>query len=174
MKKLLMGLFVAANLISLNALADRQFVGSGKFYDMIQTYKANCTKTECNKPFRELSIFKDGVRSAFISRGDVNRLEKIAAKQAYIWMDTILAGDYHADGYTVLEEVIAIFKGSKIVAYKIDYSERAWYVGLCDWNPDDETSLMYCPEGKIHESSYVAPDLKTYIRNDDDIADFYN
>ncbi len=169
-----MGLLVAANLISLNALADRQFVGSDKFYDLIQDYKMNCKEAQCKKPYREALVFHEGVRSTLLRRGDLNHLKKIAAKQAYIWMDTILAGDYYADGNTTLENVIAIFKGSTIVAYKIEYSELAWYVRQCGWVEDDETSLMGCPEGRIRESSYVAPDMKNYVRCEDEIAEFYN
>lgn len=174
MKKFALSLLVAMNMISYTAVADEQFVGANKFYDLIQVYKAACKDSECVKPYREMPIYANGVRSAFLSKQQFKKLEKIAIKQAYIWADTVLEGDFHADGETVLESVTAIFQATKLIAYKIDYSEHAWYVGECDWDGSDNETLADCPEGKIHESSYVAPDFKTFIRNDDDIADFYN
>ena len=169
-----MGLMLAVNLISLNALADKQFVGAGKFYDLIADYKTVCKSAECTKPYREMIVYTNNVRDSFLTKFQFAKLERIAAKQSYIWIDTVLAGDFHADGNTVLEEVVAIFRSNTLVAYKIDYSERAWYVGACNWDGETDESLANCPEGKIHESSFVSPDFKTYIRNDDDIADFYN
>lgn len=174
MKKLMMGLMLAVNLISFNALADKQFVGADKFYDLIADYKTVCKSKECNKPYREVAVYTNNVRDAFLSKFQFTKLELIADKQAYIWMDTVLQGDFHADGKTVLEEVVAIFKGTSLVAYKIDYSQLAWYIGACGWDGESMSGLENCPVGKIHESSYVSPDFKTYIRNDDDIASFYN
>ncbi|AFX99981.1 hypothetical protein [Bdellovibrio bacteriovorus] len=173
MKKLMTGLLLAVNLISFNAFADKQFVGANKFYDLIEDYKTVCKSAECAKPYRERIIYTNGVRDSFLTKFQFERLERISDKQAFIWMDTVLQGDYHADGKTVLEEVVAIFKGSVVVAYKVDYSQMAWYVGACGWNGETLAGLENCPMGKIHESSYVSPDFKTYIRNDDDIASFY-
>ncbi len=174
MKKLMMGLMLAVNLISLNALADKQFVGAGKFYDLIADYKTVCKSAECTKPYREMIVYTNGVRDSFLTKFQFSKLERISDKQAFIWIDTVLQGDFHADGKTVLEEVVAIFKGTSLVAYKVDYSQLAWYVGACGWDGESFSGLEKCPMGKIHESSFVSPDFKTYIRNDDDIADFYN
>ncbi|UXR65488.1 hypothetical protein EZJ49_04375 [Bdellovibrio bacteriovorus] len=174
MKKFVLSLLAATSLISLNAFADKQFVGADKFYDLIQEYKEVCGVAECVKPYREMSIYQDGVRSIFLSEVQFKKLNQIAHKQSYIWMDTVLQGDLHSDGQTVLEEVVAIFRSNTLVAYKIDYSEKAWYVGACKWDGENESTLRGCPEGKIHESSFVSPDFKTFIRNTDDIAKFYN
>nr|BFD65349.1 hypothetical protein HAGR004_03710 [Bdellovibrio sp. HAGR004] len=174
MKKFMLGLLVAANLISLNASADKQFVGADKFYDLIADYKSACVQSECAKPYREIPIYFDGARTVLISDYEVRKLQQISQKQSFIWMDTVLQGDFHSDGKTVLEEVVAIFKSSTLVAYKIDYSEKAWYIGTCKWDGVNASTLAGCPEGKIHESSFVSPDFKTFVRNTDDIAKFYN
>lgn len=173
MKKILLALFATANLLSLNAFADKHFVGYTKFYELIQDYKNIC-KPDCVKPYRETVIYTDNHRSGLLSRSDLTKLRKIASKQAYIWMDTILEGEFHADGHTELDEVIAIFYSNEIHAYKITYSERAWFIGECEFDGQTPATLQNCAEGRIRESSYVSPDLKTFIRNDDDIADFYN
>lgn len=170
----MLGLLVATSLISLNASADKQFVGADKFYDLIAEYKNVCGASECAKPFREMTIYIDGARSIFLSESQFKKLSQVAQKQSFIWMDTVLQGDFHSDGKTVLEEVVAIFKSNTLVAYKIDYSEKAWYVGVCKWDGQNASTLVGCPEGKIHESSFVSPDFKTFIRNTDDIAKFYN
>ncbi|WP_347358657.1 hypothetical protein [Bdellovibrio sp.] len=174
MKKFMLGLLVATSLISLNASADKHFVGADKFYDLIADYKGACVRSECTKPYREIPIYVDGVRTVLMSDYEVKKLQQISQKQSYIWMDTVLQGDFHSDGQTVLEEVVAIFKATNLVAYRIDYSEKAWYVGACKWDGVNVSTLTGCPEGKIHESSFVSPDFKTFIRNTDDIAKFYN
>ena len=57
-------------------------------------------------------------------------LQKVALDQAQIWGDTILEGDYAADGKTQLDQVLVIKKDAKIIGYAISYSERAWFTGL--------------------------------------------
>ncbi|WP_413943822.1 hypothetical protein [Bdellovibrio sp. HCB-162] len=165
---------LAVTALSLNAQADQHFVGARQFADMIEKYKEACAQT-CQKPFREAVLYKNGKNySAFLSNGEMIALQKIAFRQSYIWADTILEGDFYADGNTVLTEVIGIFRGSNLVGYKIAYAERAWETSACDFDGEDMSTLDSCTEGVIRETSYVSKDLKTFIRNHDDIAEFYN
>ncbi|WP_374077039.1 hypothetical protein [Bdellovibrio bacteriovorus] len=159
---------------SFNANADQHFVGARQFADMIEKYQEVCAQG-CKRPFREAVLYTNGkVTSAFLENGELQALQKIATKQAYIWADTILEGDYHADGETVLEEVIGIFRGSSLVGYKITYAERAWDTSSCDFDAEDLSTLANCTEGTIRETSFVSTDFKTFIRNHDEIADFFN
>lgn len=171
-KILVFALTLAA--ISFNASADQHFVGARQFADTVEKYQAACAQG-CQKPFREAMLYTNGkITSAFLENGKLQTLQKIATKQAYIWADTILEGDYHADGETVLEEVTGIFRRSSLVGYKITYSERAWDTSSCDFDGEDLSTLAKCTEGTIRETSFVSPDFKTFIRNHDEIADFFN
>ena len=86
-------------------------------------------------------------------------LKKVAFDQAQIWGDTILEGDYAADGKTELDQVLVIKQDAKIVGYAISYSERAWYTGHCAYISQRPSSLANCEEGRIHETSFVTPNL---------------
>ncbi len=167
-------LFSLIAFVALQARADQYFVGSRQFAEEIQKYQEACEQG-CQKPYREALFYTNGkITSAFLSNGELKALQKIAVEQAGIWADTILEGDYYAEGNTELEEVTGIFYKSRLVAYKIQYAERAWETSSCDFDGEDVTALEGCPEGIIRETSFVSPDLKTFIRNHDDLANFYN
>ena len=86
-------------------------------------------------------------------------LKAVAFDQAQIWGDTILEGDYAADGKTDLDQVLVIKQDAKIVGYAITYSERAWYTGNCAYVSLRPSTLSSCQEGRIHETSFVTPNL---------------
>ncbi len=167
----ILGLLLALT-FSFNAQADDHFVGAGKFYDLIEGYKVACAE-KCTKPFYETVVYRNGKRSALLSHRDLLALQKVAVAQSNIWIDTILEGDFYSEGNTQIDNVVAIFYSSTLVAYKITYSERAWYLGDCEYDGVHEGSLAGCQEGVIRESTFVAPDFKTFVRNSDEIADFH-
>lgn len=106
---------------------------------------------------------------------DQDRLQtfaSVAKQQAKIWADTILEGDYSAAGDTRLDRVEAVLDQSageeKLVAYRILYSEKAWYTADCDPRLGKEL----CEEGRIEEASFVSPTAESWMRDDTAYADF--
>lgn len=99
-------------------------------------------------------------------------LENLAKRIAHVWGDTILEGDYHSDGATRLDRVEAFYSQDQVVAYRITYSERAWYTGDCGITEQGEYDLKTCQEGRIVESSYVVPDLSDWTNDDMAYAEF--
>jgi hypothetical protein len=92
-----------------------------------------------------------------------------AEDEASTWMDTILEGDYDADGETSIDQVVELKQKSQIVAYFVTYSQKAWDLGSCDPYPEEWTDEWYdlpyevrykeCHEGRIQESIWVTPKL---------------
>jgi hypothetical protein len=106
---------------------------------------------------------------------DQQRLEAfatVAKQQAKIWADTILEGDYSAAGDTRLDKVEAVFDRStgaeQLIAYRIVYSEKAWYTADCDPRRGKEL----CEEGRIEEASFVSPSAESWLRDNSAYADF--
>lgn len=99
-------------------------------------------------------------------------LTKVSYDQAQIWGDTILEGDYVADGRTKLENVIVIQQNSRVVGYAVTYSERAWYVGECGYIHRRPDTLVSCEEGRIYERSFVTADLNEAEVDQNQFADF--
>ena len=158
--------------LTTSAFADNSGENSKAFEDRIVSYQKYC-EGGCKNPFSEKAAFEfaeaDQSKLAKVTR---DTLEKVAFDQAQIWGDTILEGDYVAEGKTQLDRVFAIYENGQFLGYKIRYSEQAWYVGECDYNQDDRSTLKDCTEGRIHESSFVSPDFSTYFRDESDLADF--
>jgi len=99
-------------------------------------------------------------------------LQKVAYDQAQIWGDTILEGDYAADGKTELVQVMVIKQNAKVVGYAITYSERAWYTGHCAYISQNPSTLATCEEGRIHETSFVSADLHDAQVGQNQFAEF--
>ncbi len=99
-------------------------------------------------------------------------LSKVSYDQAQIWGDTILEGDYVADGRTQLDKVTVIKQNARVVGYAVTYSERAWYVGACGYVHRRPDTLVSCEEGRIFERSFVTADLNEAEVDQNQFADF--
>ncbi len=99
-------------------------------------------------------------------------LYTVAYDQAQIWGDTILEGDYVADGRTRLDEVLVIKENMKVIGYAVSYSERAWYIGECAYTHRNPETLASCDEGRIYERSFVSLDLNDAEVDQNQFADF--
>lgn len=154
------------------AMADTFDTDAQRFEDRILNYQKFCAQG-CKNPFSQTPAFEfsEADKSKLESHTRAN-LEKAAFDQAQIWADTILEGDYVADGKTQLDSVFAIFENRQLIGYKITYSELAWYVGECDFSYDDRKTLKDCSIGRISESSFVSPDFSIYLNDETDLADF--
>ena len=172
LSKLLLTLFVLS--AASTSYADKRSPDSRKFTQLIEEYQSACISSPCQEPFHTKVLYKKrNDVPPLITRAQIRFLSRIATEQAYNWADTILEGDYVSDGNTVLEKVIGIYKYQRLVAYKISYTEVGWDVSTCDYDFKNSESLKSCPVGVIRESSFVSLDLENFVRNHDDIADFY-
>lgn len=154
------------------SLADQMGPQGDKFYEEAAHFENACKNAPtCKAPYRRQVVYSVTEGKNKISQDLQKSLQKIAFEQAQIWGDTILEGDYVADGNTRLDEVTAYYKSNKIVGYKIQYSEKAWYTGDCNYDGKQE-SLKECRQGRISEVSYVSPDLMTYFSDEERYAQF--
>lgn len=99
-------------------------------------------------------------------------LLKKAFVQAQIWGDTILEGEYAAEGKTQLDSVTLIRSQQKILGFVITYSERAWYTGNCSYNSRMPQTLRSCEEGRIRETAFVSTNLRESEVDQNQFADF--
>ncbi|MBO9666976.1 MAG: hypothetical protein J7501_09200 [Bdellovibrio sp.] len=97
------------------------------------------------------------------------QLAKLAEQETIVWGDTILEGDYMASQEAVrVDSVVAIYQGTKLVAYKMKFSLKSWDTGSCDLDYDalaeDDANLdellKECDLGRIYGSAFVSADLK--------------
>lgn len=101
-----------------------------------------------------------------------NSLVAIAQSQAQIWGDTILEGDFWADGKTTVQTVTVLRSGQKVLGFHITYAERAWYVGDCQFQSNRPESLRQCRPGLIMESSFVSNRLDDAHVDENQFAKF--
>lgn len=162
---------LAAFLVS-TAWADEAGPNSNKFYEDTAAYEYACeNENACVSPYRNEVVYNHSRQINKLADSTKDALNEISFSQAQIWGDTILEGDYAADGNTRLDSVLAYFKGDRLIGYKIRYSEKAWYTGECDYDGQEE-SLVSCAKGRISEGSFVAADLQTFYTNENEQADF--
>ena len=99
-------------------------------------------------------------------------MQEIAFEQAQIWADTILEGDYVADGKTRIDRIFRLYKNNQFLAYMLTYSEKAWDTGTCAYDGLHVSTLQGCTEGRIVETSFVSPDFKEFFYNEKTYAKF--
>lgn len=175
MKKSVSGMFVLATLLCAYspAMADQMGPQGDKFYEEAAHFENACHNfdTCTGGVYGREVVFSQPDHLNRMPDNTSSELAQIATAQAQIWGDTILEGDYHADGHTRLDSVIAYYKKGQLVGYKIEYSEKAWYTGDCEFDGTAE-SLGACQPGRIVEGSYVSADLQTFFSDEERYAEF--
>lgn len=125
----------------------------------------------CPAPYDLKNIFRYSEQQPMDS--DLKKaLTRIAKSQAQVWADTILEGDFVAEGYTRLDRVEEIYKHNILIGYLIKYSEKAWDTSDCSYDGIRDSTLVGCAGGRIVESSYVSADLKDYFYDEKTGAKF--
>lgn len=164
-------LFVVLTMTSSLAIADQMGPDGDKFYEEAARFENACAQEPCRAPYSHKVLFDQEDNLNELSEKAKIALNAIAIDQAQVWADTILEGDYYSTGRTRLDQVVAFYKSEVLVGYKIQYSEKAWYTGDCEFD-GDQSSLANCQEGRIVEGSYVSPDALTYFSDEERYAEF--
>jgi hypothetical protein len=161
-------------LIAIIAYADPGKDSMKTFQKRIASFQKSCD-SRCHLPFSERRTFDlSDSESSKIDKVTRSGLAQIAYRLAQVWGDTILEGDYYADGTTQLDQVFALYENEILLGYRITYSEHAWYVGDCEFSYDNLESLANCTEGRIRESGFVSPSFEEYFQDENNFAEFVN
>lgn len=96
------------------------------------------------------------------------RLAEIGHDQAQIWADTILEGEYLAESEVRVDAIEIAKVGELFIGYRITYSSVAYETMDCDASRHLET----CTPGRIVESTFVSPNLESWVRDDRHYAEF--
>ncbi len=142
------------SLIASAARADRRGSDAREFIPVLKSFIRTCSETSC----QARQIYSRDKQVSLIS--DMTPFEKIAWEQAQVWADTILEGDYQAEGETRLDAVFALYRDGQLIGYRIVYSERAW-------------DMVTRESGRIVEASFISPSLKTYVTDENQFAEFH-
>ncbi len=97
------------------------------------------------------------------------RLEEISVEQAQIWADTILEGEYLAEAEVRVDSIEIARAGEQLLGYRITYSSVAYETMDCD----SSRQLDTCTAGRIVESTFVSPNLESWVRDDRHFAEFF-
>lgn len=159
-------ILTAVAFFALTGIAKADHIEDASFLQLLKTSSAL-------KQATAQTVFDRGEHIDALTNGQLEKFQHVATEQAQIWGDTILEGDYQADGRTELDRVEELKIEGELVAYKITYSERSWDTSICTYPGNrDGSALDQCQEGRIVESSFVSPDLSSWTRDPENFAVF--
>lgn len=146
-------------------------VSFADFQSEISKLAIACGQDSCEKPYSKAVVFRFSENQKI--DGALKRIfDGISFKQAQIWGDTILEGDYAAAGNTRLDTVARLYRQNEHIGYLITYSEKAWDTGNCLYDGINDSTLLGCKEGRIYESSYVSLNFREYFYDSKTMATF--
>lgn len=133
-------------------------------------FQAHCNTQYCDAGYGQKVVFdiKTPEKVALDLKTKA-ALEARVYEQAQVWGDTILEGDYVADGETKIARVEALYRGEYLAGYRVVYFEKAWWVGECD---HDVKNLAQCLPGYIEEAAFITNDLKVITVDEAETALF--
>lgn len=144
-----------------------------KAASIFEEFQNKCNRISCETPYTQTQIYDLENSHNDLPQDAFQKLSEKAVDQAQIWGDTILEGDYYADGKTRLLTVTALYKDNVLVGYHFTYFEKAWFTGSCHVN-DNFNNLEKCQEGRIVEGSYVTKDMTAVTNDIEQYAQFQN
>lgn len=171
MSKKLVGVFAISVLLKSVSFAQVTVKNSLDFQSEITKLSERCQEENCEKPYSKLVTYHR-LDKQKINEGLKKIFERISFKQAQIWGDTILEGDYAAEGNTRLDKVTNLYKNSELIGYLITYSEKAWDTSNCVYDGINDATLLGCAEGRIVESSYVSLNFREFFYDSKTMAVF--
>jgi hypothetical protein len=145
------------------AVADREH--NPEFSKLVRTIEENPDAVEV------VTVYDVDAGPQQVDPAQFATLTEIAKDQAQIWGDTILEGEYEADGNTTLDRIEQVKLGETFVGYRIVYSEKGWNTAACRYNGRAE-ELTECQQGRIQEASFVSPELNSWTRDSNSFAEF--
>lgn len=163
MKTLILTLLTVVSLTSPAAQSRTNDVAT--IFNLVQRFDQNCTQGILIESYSSDDLVK-------LPADLLSIIYQVAFDQAQIWGDTILEGDYVADGNMRLDEVHIIKQGDTVIGYALTYSERAWFTGDCAYNSTNRNSLEFCQEGRIQERSFVSADFQDVKVDQNQFAEF--
>jgi hypothetical protein len=89
-----------------------------------------------------------------------------------LWGDTILEGPFEHAGRYRLDQVQKLMLHDALIGYRITYSDKAWDLDTCSYDPSDRRSLDNCETGRITESAFVDQDAVKVYRDYEAMAEF--
>lgn len=146
-------------------------VSFADFQSEMSKLSTACGEESCEKPYSKSVVFRFSENQK-LDPSQKRIFERISFKQAQIWGDTILEGDYAAEGNTRLDAVAKLYRDHEHIGYLITYSEKAWETGNCLYDGINDATLLGCVEGRISESSYVSLDFREYFYDSKTMAIF--
>ncbi len=124
----------------------------------LQDFQLHCNEKFCDSSYSRQVLYNRAEGINVLDTETVKKIEGKAFDQAQICGDTILEGDYIADGKTQVSSVIGLYKNEELVGYHIEYFEKAWFVQDCDPGASLKR-INDCPTGVIVESSFITGDM---------------
>lgn len=142
-----------------------------KFYKEMQAFSSACNLQNCENPYSTKTLYRLSEGQKIDS--DLQKIFiKIADTQAQIWGDTILEGDYVAEGKTRVDRIEMLYKNQELIGYLLTYSEKAWNTSDCLYDGLRASTLVGCVAGRIVESSYVSLNFRDYFYDEKTAASF--
>jgi hypothetical protein len=111
----------------------------------------------------EVRVLFDGRSAAPEIAPLLGAFRLIAGNQTDFWGDSILEQSFDADDVTSVDRIEGVYESGRLVAYRIEYSQRAWRLA--------ESGERH-EEGRIVERSYVSGSLGTWARDLNALATF--
>ncbi|MFN7728130.1 MAG: hypothetical protein ACK5P7_03125 [Bdellovibrio sp.] len=139
---------------------------------LILEAQKTCPKLNC--PERALRVVQMST-AEHRALGTVKRaqLKELGVRLAEdLWGDTILEGPFEHAGRYRLDQVQKLMLHDVLVGYRITYSDKAWDLDTCSYDPSNRRSLETCETGRITESAFVDQDALNIYRDYEAMAEF--
>lgn len=155
--------------LSINSLA---LAARGNLERRIQKAQFTCP---------DLSCTEINVGLANMSRAEIRSLptetretlkNSVVELAQNLWPDTILEGPYENLGRFRIEQVQKLIVDDRHAGYRVTYSDKAWDIDTCDFDPQKPETIKACETGRIYESAFVSLDYKEVFRDETNVANY--
>ena len=165
--KLLISLTIALT----SLLGTRAFATAEDLQTRIYQAQRECPKLNCPQQKVYISHLPPELKELTQEiRAQMKALAKDLAHAQ--WPETVLHGKYVNSERFRIEEIQKLVVDSEHVGYRVTYSDKAWDVESCQYDPRNASSLQSCRSGRIKESAFIDLELQVIFRDEEARAGF--
>lgn len=131
-----------------------------------------CPKLNC--PEQGLRVVQmSGVENRTLGKDKRAKIKALGVQLAEdLWPDTILEGPFEHAGRFRLDLIEKLMLHDALIGYRITYSDKAWDLDTCEFDPADRTTLDACETGRIFESAFIDKDATQVFRDFEGMAEY--
>lgn len=144
----------------LTAMMPLSFAKAGdELQRQIEDVQTRCPRLNCPSEMIWVVSFPAAEQKKLTKADKAELKGRVLELIAEAWPEAILQDELLNSNRIRIDKIEKLVIEGQHSGYRVSYSDKAWELNTCDYQPGDSSSLKDCKTGRIFESAFMALDF---------------